>query len=71
MTRQEAEALVSQYVHITTSGFLYVEHDDAKAILGERWFASLTHDPIRHLGPKTATVYPWNVVDYLVMTSHD
>ena len=43
-----------------------VSHEDALALLGEDAHARLMGDPIRKLGPRPGTVYPWNVEAYLM-----
>ena len=39
----------------------------AATLLGEELFEQLSKDKVRSLGPTSATIYPWNVVDYLSM----
>ena len=57
---------VAEVTKETDDGFHYVEHEQAMKLLGEERFERLLNDPIRRLGPEEKTVYPWNVVDYLM-----
>jgi hypothetical protein len=65
-TRAEFYEAVSIY-STQIRGYAAVRHADAKALLGDEWFAKLMADKIRRLGPTDNSVYPWNVTDYLQM----
>lgn len=64
MTRQEAEQLVSPHVEYVQQ-FQAVNAEAAIHLLGVERCQRMFNDKIRGLGPKSGTVYPWNVVDYL------
>lgn len=64
MTRDEAKQQVDQFTQ-QHGQYSYVNYGDAKAILGDDRFERLLKDKVRWQGPLPATVYPWNVIDYL------
>ncbi len=69
LDRQQAAEIVKKHTKKTEDGFSYVTNSDVVSIIGIDKFSDLTKDPIRRLGPITGTVYPWNVIDYLVKTN--
>lgn len=69
LDRQQAAEIVKKYTKKTEDGFSYVTDSDVVLIIGIDKFSDLTKDPIRRLGPIAGTVYPWNVIDYLVKTN--
>ena len=62
--RSEAQAIVDA-VTFMVEQFKAVDFSDCIRLLGPERFLLLRSDPIRRLGPKSETVYPWNLVDYL------
>lgn len=62
--RSEAQAIVDA-VTFSVDQFKAVDFFDCLRLLGPERFLMLRSDPIRRLGPRTETVYPWNLVDYL------
>lgn len=69
LDRQQAAEIVKKYTKKTEDGFSYVTDSDVVLIIGIDKFSDLTKDPIRKFGPIAGTVYPWNVIDYLVKTN--
>lgn len=69
MTREEATAIVAKH-EFRIDQYRAVSHASCVELLGET-FAVLLRDPIRKLGPTKDTVYPWNVIDYLVLKTHE
>lgn len=64
MTRSEAQSVVDS-VTFMVDQFKAVDFADCIRLLGPERFLMLRSDPIRRLGPRPETVYPWNLVDYL------
>ena len=65
-SRSEAEKIVSAFT-FKVNQYCAVSINDCFLLLGEKKTHALLSDPIRKLGPSSTTVYPWNVVDYLMM----
>ena len=64
VTRPVAQQMVDA-VTISVAQYKAVGFCDCLQLLGPERFLTLRSDPIRRLGPKSETVYPWNVIDYL------
>lgn len=64
MTRDEAKLLVDA-ITFRVQQYQAVTIVHARQLLGEERFAKLQQDKVRNLGPDAATLYPWNVLDYL------
>jgi hypothetical protein len=62
--RPKAQTIVDA-VTISVEQYKAVDFGVCIRLLGPERFLMLRADPIRRLGPKVETVYPWNVVDYL------
>jgi|JI10StandDraft_1071094.scaffolds.fasta_scaffold08402_9 hypothetical protein len=62
--RKQAELLVKSRLDINNR-YSCVSYTDCTFLLGRLRFEALLADPIRRYGPTPATVYSWNVVDYL------
>lgn len=62
--RIEAEAIVEPHTFMHNQ-FRAVSFDSCRLLLGAR-FDLLLADPLRAKGPIAGTIYPWNVVDYLI-----
>lgn len=65
MDRAEAQKIVDTYV-FKVEQYRAVSHMDALKLLGENRFGRLMDDAIRGVGPTKDTIYPWNVVDYML-----
>jgi hypothetical protein len=65
MTREEAYALVAKCT-FRIGPFKAVTLISCQQLLTESAFKRMQKDPLRKHGPSKDTVYPWNVVDYLV-----
>jgi hypothetical protein len=71
ITREEAQKIVDVVTFKVEQPSPYppckaVAIDDARQLIGEKHFAKLEKDRIRFQGSRPGTLYPWNVVDYLV-----
>ncbi|MCK9459495.1 MAG: hypothetical protein M0R80_07645 [Proteobacteria bacterium] len=63
--RAEATAKVLPFV-IRVNQYQAVKHGDCQDLLSVEGFLKLIDDPIRGLGPIKGTIYPWNVIDYVM-----
>ena len=65
MSRPEAQELVRPHVRMINQ-YQSIPRCLVIGFIGYDEYMRLEKDPIRRLGPTEDTVYPWNVVDYLV-----
>ena len=63
--REEATTKVRPFV-VKINQYEGVKHGDCQDLLSVDGFIQLIDDPIRGLGPIKGTIYPWNVIDYLM-----
>ena len=68
--RAEAEAKVRPFV-VKINQYEGVKWEDCQDLLSVEGFSKLIDDPIRGLGPIKGTIYPWNVIDYLMEEPND
>ena len=66
MTREEAQRMVDRLTE-HHGQFKAVPTGAARTLLGEERFNRLCRDKIRCHGHAAGYIYPWNVVDHLVM----
>jgi len=63
--RAEAEATVRPLI-IQFAQYQGVQLDEIAKLLSVEQYAKLIDDPIRGIGPTRDSIYPWNVIDYLM-----
>lgn len=64
LNREQAAVIVGGHTFMHKQ-YKAVTFYSCKQILGDR-FDLLLADPIRRLGPTAESIYPWNVVDYMI-----
>lgn len=64
LNRQQASVIVEGHT-VMHNQFQAVSFDSCRQILGDR-FDLIRADPIRGKGPTADTIYPWNVIDYMI-----
>jgi len=64
LTRDQANLIVEGHTFMHEQ-YQAVSYDSCRQIIGDR-IDLLLSDPIRCKGPTKETVYPWNLVDYMI-----
>jgi len=67
MNRNEALIIVDGHTMVYGGIYRGVGRHIAQSLMGDNKYNHLLRDAIHNTGPSPSALYPWNVVDYLVM----